>query len=414
MSNCESFNFIDSAAPLRFDLYDEDKPLDRRAEVKSFKTNDEGMALYKREKSDDYFILAERLLWVNGWEKTIGEGETATKKGPLTLVVLKLVISSRDPKNIHLSRISATLEFANTKKARYASASEPKVVAWAPFHNYQRSNKTIVHSRQVTKTEGNATVGYSGSSLALGRTKEEEIAWDQNNFDEAYSDTVTSKAGNRIGVKWMVTRSAYQQHPMQQVIHAAVLLSTEPESPYIVKFSFSVQAGTLATIQDKFQKFLGMGPDKTKDFVVTPGKNIVNDEGEGILQSIDLNNLGKLRGEEDPSSLILKWGLMPQPLESNMQGIAVVAISEAGCKVGREKEDLSEKGHRTFSGYTSSQGAYIAPESYSSSRNIDYTRLAALEARQAQVEARIAAQDMVLLKLQQEILGFGKQLPSTK
>ena len=311
MDNFEVMDDKDSSASIEFDLYENnshDATL-RQGELKSYAVKEDGSAIFAKKKSD-YSVTVERLLWVDGWEETITrQGKDTIRKQEMTLVVLKLVLASKDRDN-KIRQVTASLAFEDGNPKETNGMNEPQAEAWAPFHKPERWHESVAQRKRTTKTEFSAKAEYSGSGSSATYSKEGEISWNQTAFDEGLANPeISSLTGRRNGVTWDLTQNNLESQGVSREFWAAVLFSRRSRDAYLVRFKIDIYAGTLEEFKDKTKRFFGLKPEQTKAFLVTPWKKSVrNFEGEDIFKSIDVNNLGKLRKQGDRSCLDVKWG----------------------------------------------------------------------------------------------------------
>lgn len=441
---------------LQFDLYENmsDPERLRQGEVKSYAAKPDGSMIYESRKSD-HSVTVERLLWIDGWEQSIENEEGLTPKQEMTLVVLKIVVTSHDPET-RFGHVKATIMFEDPSP--HGSENEPKVEAWAPFHDEERWNFTTADIKKTTRTEGSANLGYNSSQISGGRVKEGEVTWVQQDFDAGRSNPEpSSRTGHRNGVSWAVEQNATQSRGVTQQIWTAVLLSRRTRSPYLVKFQIDVRAGTVKEFVNKTRRIFGMPPGTTKPFLVTPWESdICNYEGHDIIKSVDRNNLGKLRHLVDTANLNVRWGpkyeTKTQPAspdaERDARSLPAAQASELRVDHGLKLEDLpggntgrediapmpthpsvsttaaaaptavhsSSQPHTTTlspvagshvpapAGASGCPGMFIGWHHVphpSLPPNLDSGRLAALESRVAQTEARLASQEATIMQLRE-------------
>ena len=443
MADYKDMNNLDMSTSLEFDLYhnpNHEATLQSGA-VKSYGANENGSTIFEKKKSG-YTVLVERLLWVDGWEKTTVEGEGAVYGERMTLVVLKIVLASRDP-NRKVGYATASLIFEDSNWKETKGKNEPQVEAWAPFHTQQRWNPSLAHYKKTDTKDGNVSVGYSGVDLSGGWSSQGEISWDRTAFDQGSSISESSPiTGRRNGVTWVIEQNQLEKAGVSQDFWAAVLISRPTADPYLVKFQINARIGTIEDFKNKTKQFFGLKPDNTKPFLVTPWKKqVCNFEGKDIIKCIDLNNLGKLQGQGNRSNLDVKWGPdykieIPTPSEQASEILSDATIT------GESAEDVSPASTSQSAslatpalvagtGSTAAAPPITIPPAASgllqvphsslpplmigwynptSTTNDDSGRLRALEARAAQIETRIAAQDSLILQLQQALVAKDVQL----
>ncbi|KAL6894695.1 hypothetical protein GGI43DRAFT_386290 [Trichoderma evansii] len=268
-----SLDDIGQSEPLTLDLYhiENDRQSIESGSLKSYETKEGGSAVYAHQKSG-YAITVERLLWVDGWEKTTINGEDDVHGQEMTLVVLKIVLASNDRKR-KFARAEVSLAFEDPNAG---GENKPTVLAWAPFHKTERWNASQAQHTKSDKKEGSVKLGYSGVDVSGGWSREGTVSWTQMAFDQGKANAQISRiTQNRNGVTWSLEHNNIEN----------------------------------AGVSQEFWKLFGLKPDKTKPFLVTSWKNIIyNYEGKDIKKCIDVNNLGKLVDPVVNSRLNVKWG----------------------------------------------------------------------------------------------------------
>lgn len=465
MADYENMDTLDESASLDFDLYynkNHEATL-ASGSVKSYETKESGSAIYETKRSG-YSVTVERLLWVDGWEKTtLDENKAKVPGKEMTLVVLKFVLAPHD-RNRKIGYVKATLVFEDDKWKETGGKNEPQVEAWAPFHTQQRWNPSAANYKKTDTKNTSITAGYSGVSLTGGWTSQGEISFDRAAFDEGRSNAELSRiTKNRNGVSWVLAQNELHNAGISQEFWGAVLLSRQTKDPYQVKFQIDARVGTFDEFEKKVVNIFGSNPSKTKPFLVTPwAKRVVNFEGKDIIKSIDLENLGTLQSRIINSDLDVKWGpnyeikipTPPKVEETSSEG----TVSEDNTKNTPTKEVLPAS-TQSASGVSASTGTAAAaptqpsvsslrepqlqsqpppPQSTppqlafspqpmfqagstlpplmigwynpASTTNADSRRLTTVEARTAQIEARLAQQDSLILQLQQALIASNAQV----
>ncbi|KAL8370979.1 hypothetical protein RB595_001029 [Gaeumannomyces hyphopodioides] len=408
----EDLDAFDSDDELRFELHESfGNPAQAgQGGLRSYETKKDGTAIYYAERPSDYSILADRILWVDGYESTTADGQRGRE---MTLIVLKIKLFSAD-RDSKFKKFIAELSFKNKEAG---SGDEPFVEAWAPFRTPGEWNPVAVQREVTDKTEGGVKVGYQGAEVSGARSHEEKLSWTQVDFDQGISGETIGKSGRRNGVQWAVSQNNVSGMGVTPEVWAAVLLSRTTAEPYGVRFRLRSHGGTLREVQEGAKRFFGVKPDETKPFSVTPWKRtICHSEGHRIREVIDLDNLGKLIGPLG-TDLILPLGpghrIAPPQVSSNpaAEGFAS-ALGES--VVPRPAETATPQGssaaepqptQRLAEGPSPSTLAHSAA-SPGTRWHIpaDPARLAAMECRVAQSEARIATLESTMLELREALL----------
>lgn len=404
----EDLDERDSNTELRFELHESfsNPALVEQGGLRSYETKKDGTVIYYADRPSDYSIMADRLLWVDGYESTTAEGQHGRE---MTLVVLKIALSSAD-RDSKFKTFTAELSF---KDKLTNGDHEPLVEAWAPFRTPERWNP-IVAQREVTgMKEAGAKAGYQGAELSAGISREQKMSWDKVDFDQGISSEIISrKTGRRHGVRWSVTQNDVSDHGVTPEVWVAVLVSRTSQQPYGVRFRMYSRGGSLREVVEGTKRFFGTHPDETKPFSLTPWKHrICHSEGMHILEAIDLNNLGKLRGASG-TDLILPLGahyrLVP-PASSSESAAEAPTLAEAPehvpapveiprpgmTGVPRSEENATPQRTSAAPSPPHATGSYVS---------VDPIRLATLESRVAQAEGRIAMLESNNLELREALL----------
>ncbi|KAF4460274.1 hypothetical protein FALBO_12950 [Fusarium albosuccineum] len=414
------------------------------------------------DETSNYYLSVERLLWLDGFRGGVARAEADEKpEDEMSIVVLKLVFqrSSRDSK---VTFAVTQLRFQSIKKG----GKDPEVVAWGPFNRPKTWNHSTAQRRVNVKTELGGGGGGAGQNFKLGVVREDETSWEQPDSDRGISHQLTSRTkGTRHGVLWMLTQNQHHDEGITQDMRVAVLLRRpQPKEPYLVTLRLEAHTGTIGTWWSKGQHLLGLsGGDKVVwEATPKPGNKAgCYAEGVHIAHSIDLANLDALlQDPRDSTNLKSDWLNLEDRLEvpkavatsepeaktEPVGGAKAVSMSSSG--VGADMEMRWEQAAATTDQSTCApplQGsvplvgvarvavgvpapvgdqalagdsardpeAPIGPRheaglftSTSSLSGVDhhgYQRLVSLEARAAQTEARLAAQDQLIFKLQQAL-----------
>ncbi|KAE8356850.1 hypothetical protein BDV28DRAFT_144763 [Aspergillus coremiiformis] len=370
--DCEYLDDWDPSDPVKLDLYaiEDNEALAGQGALKSYHASENGRALFVSDKPSHH-ISVQRLLWVDGWEKT----DAGEKTQEMTLVVLKAVFGWNDPKSrIQWAKMELALESTQDE------ADEPVVEAWAQFHEPEQWNQSTAQRKNTGTVNASADVGWNGSSATTGMSRTQEVSWEQTDYDEGTAwEKFSKRTGKPNGMTWTLRQNNLQDHGVKPEIWTAVLFARQSRAPYKVRFEMRVGAGNFQAFGASAKRLFGLSPQHTRAFEITPWKTpVVNGEGRKIVEHIDLNNLGKLRDREERTKLNVQWGgINPAsaqpPLLSSQQGI---------------KSDVKPD-MRLDVGLTATP---------------DPSRLVALETRMAQLEARVATQDTTILQLQRALL----------
>ncbi|KAH6951191.1 hypothetical protein BKA56DRAFT_535586 [Ilyonectria sp. MPI-CAGE-AT-0026] len=424
----------------------------------TFKGDGSTPLLYSNETSN-YYLAVERLLWLDGIRGGVARAGTDEKpEDEMTLVVLKLVFqaSSRDSK---VSFAAMQLRFQSNEKGK---GDDPEVVAWGPFNRPKTWNHSKAQRRVNTKTELRAGGGGAGQNLSGGVAREDETSWDQVDFDRGSSHQLTSKSkGTRNGALWMVTQNQLYNEGITQDMRVAVLIRRpQPREPYFVSLRLEAHTGTMSTLWSKGQHLLGLPGGEEIVWQAKPDRGSkagCHAEGVHIAQSVDLSNLGALvRDPSDSTNLDPDWlnpprdGLEmqkaaaasePEAKTEPVGGAEAVSMSASGFGADVEMrwerpadatkgpapsvsgprpatsvpaaaaagdEVLARGSARGLEaaipiGLRPEAGLFMSTSPPPGVDNHGYHRLVSLEARAAQTEARLAAQDQLIFKLQQAL-----------
>lgn len=464
----EDMDTFDPERPLEFELYEDlgNEATARQGAVKSYSVKQHGSAVYAEETSG-YSISVQRLVWIDGYEKPPADGGDIHKQ-EMTLAVLKLVVSSRNPET-KIQHMEATVQLRDTEDGGH---DEPEIQAWAPFRTLQKWNSSAGQRDKAVGRNIGLTGGYSGAEISAKYSRESKISWEQTDFDTGQSSEKISKVtGRRNGVTWFVKQNRLQNQGATPELWVSLLFSRPSRKAYVVEFSINIRAGTWQAIQNKTKRFFGIGPGQSSAFTVTPSTTpVCNFEGKEILKCINSNSLGSLIGPD--CSLTVSWGTQHQattlpsdradepktrpPSHLSLEGVDMNARPEDGrgrqssAKDHSRKEDEDIQATKTAPWNTDGLAASPSPAVNSSSQpsnvhlsqslaqskiktslqscnrsteaglpplmggwytpnsGVDSVRLAALETRLAQVEARISAQDQIIFQLQANTAGPGK------
>ncbi|UKZ60115.1 uncharacterized protein TrAtP1_001401 [Trichoderma atroviride] len=235
---------------------------------KSYGVKDDGSAIFDSKRSG-YSVTADRLLWVDGWEKTTFKDAKPIRHQEMTLVVLRIDLASHDPKR-KFGSANITLEFEGGDGNTSDPKDVPQVQAWAPFNTTERYNASKASHTKSTKTEVAVQAGHSNAELSGSRSSEYEISWDRTMFDQGSSIPVMGQLGRRNGVTWILAQNELQNAGVQPTFYIAVLISRQSRKPYLVKFDIEARVNTMEDFINKTKTFFGSNPGKTKPYLVTP------------------------------------------------------------------------------------------------------------------------------------------------
>lgn len=417
---------------------------DQDGAVRSYYAKDEsGPLIYSKDRSD-YRVTVERLLWLDGYRKTTAYGVESKHEDAMTLVVLKLVFDDRDTSRIGFAE--AELRFQSNEK----TDPDPEVKAWGPFRRLDRWNSSTAQRTVNSKLDVRFTGGGAGQELSAGSSHESGLSWGQIDFDQGTSAQVHNKRGQPHGVRWKVHQNRLHKKGLTREVRIAVLLArTRPSEPYKVTFRLVVHTGTLDAWKEKSQALLGMPGGKEVKWLAEPkpdNKDRCYAEGQDIIKSIDTENFEKLiQDTGDSTNLnaqwLYVWNSNELPVARNAQDFpatpgpdridpvedAAVAGSARANEGTRARMGTSQRHVPASSADVIVDAPPVVPHAshgpvsgraepliginpvanlFQSPPGVDhqgYCRLVYLEARTAQVEARLAAQDSLILKLQQSL-----------
>lgn len=373
----------------------------------------------------------------------------------MTLVVLKLCFHSRG------SSVDGTIGFAEAEMIFQSSDKEgqgPEVVAWGPFRHPETWNRSTTQNTTTTsfKADLGITSGVPGPQVSGGTARETETSWEQVYFDKGSSTRLFNHSTEQPhGVRWSLTQNQKCQSGVDPEIRVAVLISRAQSSqPYLVTFRIATHRGTLGALMSKGQTLLGMRGGKEVRWRASPNpsnEDTCYDEGRNILDAIDPNNLEQLMDPNENTSLKARW-LRPYRFEIPNPGpssgadtntaaddnsnFSVAARDAAEVELGLPLHEGTKTDRPTqpcqpvgtgvpaTAAHAKSSAAMHKPEDHirdaavpslflppSGADHQGYSRLLSLEVRAMQAEARLAAQDIQILKLQQDMARL-KQLVS--
>lgn len=299
-SDGSDFRYVDldndEDQAIAFDLHEQvnDPAAVQQGQLRSYEARENSTVLYYYDSPSDYSVLVDRLLWVDGYEHTDESGNNDGRE--MTLVVLKIAVSSSDPE----SKVKSFTASLSLKDKLTDGKHEPIAEAWAPFRRSERWNESSAQRETTRTTDIGTQAGYGGVQVSASRSRENKLSWEKVDFDEGQSrELISRKTQRRNGVQWSLTQNSLLNQGVVSEVWVAVLFSRSSSQSYGVKFTFEARAGTLDNLEQKTKRLFRTKPNETKGFLVTParGPKAVEggSEGANILQAIDPNNLGKLR-----------------------------------------------------------------------------------------------------------------------
>ncbi|KAI0096961.1 hypothetical protein GGR51DRAFT_542137 [Nemania sp. FL0031] len=425
---CKNLDNFDSDDELQFELHESynNPALVKQGSLKSYEAKKDGTLLFYDDKPSDYSIVADRILWIDGYDNTTAEGQHGRE---MTLIVLKIVLHSADPES-KFKRFTVELRF---KDKEALGEHEPLVEAWGPFREPERWNPAVAQREVTGKKEGGGKAGYQGVELSGSRSREEKTSWDQVDFDEGTSAGLFSETtGQRNGVRWTLKQNNVSDLGVTPEVWVAVLLSRTSRRPYVVKFRLDSHGGSRHEIVQGTKRFFRLNPTKTRPFSLTPWEHPICQPGEGerIRDAIDRDNLGKLKDHLDPTKLILPLGpdyhLTPPEVSSRpvaeasgdedviRRPIGTGSNESAAASLQRDVPRPQPQRHSVGELSPSNSTATAAPLPAPLTHwhiPADPVRLANLESRVAQAEARINILELMIFELRKASLEVKVQTP---
>ncbi|KAH8588900.1 hypothetical protein B0O99DRAFT_727198 [Bisporella sp. PMI_857] len=286
--------------------------------LKSWDVPDGATRIDKLSKSKDS-VSVERLLCVDGWEKTtVDAGGKKKPEGLMSLWILKFIFNSSYKDRVRLSHFRAELYFKDKDQKR---KDDPEVQAWAPWRKMEVGNFSKGQEKITITTEASIQGGYQGNQASFKRSKAHEISFDRIIFDRAQSGLRWNLGGRPSGVYWQIERDPVDTHNngagLSAEIWAAALVSRTTNEPYSVEFGFTVNSGTIQDFYQDRVKTVFRKPDapggNISRFTIIPNpgnfRNWNNPEGKEIESTgnIDPENLGKLRDPQLTTPLKVSW-----------------------------------------------------------------------------------------------------------
>ncbi|KAI1420586.1 hypothetical protein F5Y12DRAFT_719406 [Xylaria sp. FL1777] len=381
---CQNLDEFDSDNKLQFKLHESytNTALVEQGHLRSYDAKN-GTLLFYDDKPSDYSIVVDRILWVDGYDSRTVDGQHNRE---MTLIVLQIKLRSADPES-KFSSFTAELRFEDKEGLD-------------------------IHGplREVTnKKEGGAKAGYQGIELSGIRSREEKTSWTQVHFDEGTSDDLYSDKLSELGIT--------------PEIWVAVLLSRSSKRPYMVKFRLDARGGNWREVVQGTKRFFGLSPDETKPFSVTPWVQPICQQGEGerIRNTIDPDNLEKLRDPSNATKLTLPLGP-----DYHLTASEVSSRTGSGASgedlIPRPAEAVSDRDEENAAASLQRDAPRPQPQrhsieelSLSNSTAVAPVRLATPESRIVQAEALIKILELTILELRKALLnikGETQQQPS--
>ncbi|KAG5791232.1 hypothetical protein H9Q69_009713 [Fusarium xylarioides] len=425
--------------PETLDLYDTETSRPEGA-LKTFNYGDETQAFIVNKEKTEYSITAERLLWIDSPRQGTANGNE--RPDDLTLVVINLSFQAKR-EHRRIDNVIAELRFQSERKGD----KDPEVIAWGPFYDIHKWNSSDAKRTLVDKTNLRAAVGWAGPEVSLQKDRENGTEWTEFNYEKGESIELRSlRKKMRHGVRWMVTQNRRLNLGITPRLRIGVLLRRHyPNEPYFVTLNVEAHATSMGSRWSEGLSRVGFkGGDqliwRTVPHTTTDGG--CHEDGRQIAMSIDAKRLGDLVDHHKLNNLNQAW-LYPQnqiededkhetsPMVS--EGKAAVSTTEVASDPGQARnqqppvlgptvvtatadDDIRANSMPQTRSTTAEHSSAPVPAVLASAPpGIEFGwngRLISLEARAAQAEARIAAQDQIILKLQQSILGMGQLRPA--
>jgi hypothetical protein len=272
----------------------------------SHKYDGSGPLIFGKERSS-YSHKVERLVWVDGYRTTTGEGVEKEHLDPMTLVVIQLSFEAGSTRFAE-----AKLTFQSNKKGN----SYPEVVAWGPFRRPETWNATKSQQNISFKADVGLTAGFAGQGLSTTVSRERGTAYDRIDYDQGISTLRYSEStspSQPFGVKWKLHENRFIRRGVTPEVRLAVLLSrVQPLEPYRVTLRVVVHTSTSGALKNKVQETLGMPSGKETVWCATPkpgSKDGCFGDGVYIVNSgVDTDNLEALvRDPSDSRNLNPDW-----------------------------------------------------------------------------------------------------------
>ena len=299
-------SFVDFDHPFEVNLCEEENPLEHEKQggFKSYTTKGDGEVVYESGRESDFSIMVERLLCVDGWENTEKEPPQA-----MTLLVLEFTLACTDPDG-RFESMTTTIEFED--RGRSKNEAKPEVDGWAPFMHMQRYNESEAEMHHKSTLGAEVGGGAAGATATVNAGLENEITSNRKYFDEGNAYPVFSKIDERRnGVTWFLKQNSIQKAGISPEFRVAILLKRASQAPFLCKFRIRTRAGMWNDFVDGIKRVFRANPGSTKPFLMTPATAArVRYEGKEILESIDTENLGKLK-KKQLQALSIVWGCNP-------------------------------------------------------------------------------------------------------
>ncbi|KAL7916500.1 hypothetical protein GGI35DRAFT_433224 [Trichoderma velutinum] len=302
--------FEDSTKPLKFDLYpafiqEANYPL---GGPHSYLDRDVDDNVYSDIKSG-HTVNLERLLWVDGYERSSLADEGMVTRQEMTLVVLRVALASHSPR-ARFSYVKLSLNFKRTEYTDHQGFKEPKIEAWAPFHSMSVQDSPDSNPKKRSNLSADGNISFHTAELSAGRAAEGEIAWNHIIFDEGRSmPMISNMTDSRNGVTWLLKQNYLENAGAEQKFRVAMLISRTSSEPYVFRFRVDTRISIHEDIKSRSENLSDIESTGSKQFLITPWRDVVcNFEGHDIMKCVDLKNMGRLRDQKESSKLDLKWG----------------------------------------------------------------------------------------------------------
>ncbi|KAI1819684.1 hypothetical protein F4861DRAFT_526013 [Xylaria intraflava] len=376
-----------------------------------------GALIYGNETAV-YDLSVERLVCVDGWRETTVDGGKMRRGQEMTLMVVNFVFAAKDPSS-KVAFASAEFRFKSDKK----EGQDPEVVAWGPFRRRETWNASAAQRRVNFGAKG----GINVNPISLGLSGENETAWERVDFDSGQSEklfNLTKPRPTPNGIRWSLKQNKLRRQGVTPEFRVAVLLSRSSSDPYLVDFRLKVHTGKVVEMEDRFLSRVGLPGGKSHFWRVTPrpgSKENCYAQGLQIIRTVDIENLGKLQSDPDDvenlnPSWLNAWDRFETPsvkADREVLGTGAGMNAQMGSIVGAAGDLQPVVGNArplipaTEAPLGASPGLLAQETSLFPS---NHGRLVSLETRAALSEARIAAQDQLILNLQRTIIKMEQAL----
>ncbi|KAL6862076.1 hypothetical protein J3F83DRAFT_716892 [Trichoderma novae-zelandiae] len=423
-----------------------------------------GAVLFDTGDKSDYQFSVERLAWVDGWQESTLIAGKLEHKQPMTLVVLKFVLQTFN-QGLRVETVKATLQFKDTDRQRGDDPEVQAWAPFHDLEDWNATGAQNKSTTNVNATASGGYAGTS-LSLGWGKGSEitwNHTAFDEGRSILVKS----RRKQRPTGVTWSLKQNKQQNLGVPPVFWTAVLVKRSTNAPYLVKFRLDVRTGTVRDAKSRGLELLRIKPGDMSSFTATPSPGVWDKmnccgEGENIRDSglVDLKNLGQLLAK-DRTALAETWGPQyqrsapvvkvadghegagpagpaPDPSFAAAGSAITVEVGETQVAPGAEADgeeegddepsvpeatisvEMSEQqpeqqparagpANDLFAPPQAAVGAGTPPspgleaDAAGSAGTGTWSRLVALEARAAQTEARLAAQDLLVVQLQRAV-----------